>query len=252
MAKPRVAVLTGDGINCDMETQEAFEAAFSKATAITKRVFLDDLKDRAHEYQIIAMPGGFSFGDDISAGKVFAVKMKTALHDEIHEFIERGGLMIGICNGAQIGVKLPLPGFSKRGRQSVTLAYNSSGRFQCEWVRLKSTSPNCLWTRGLDELELPIAHGEGRFYARDRSVLDRMYEKNQVALKYAGYNPNGSMDDIAGVCDPSGRTLLLMPHPERYIHPYQHPQWTRQRTEGRLPSEGSGMQIFRNAANYFM
>ncbi len=254
MVKPRVLVLTGEGINCDLETLEAFEKAFESTSALAERVHVNDLIEgykRLGGYQILALPGGFSFADDIASGKVLAVKMKTKLGDEIYEFISNGNLVIGICNGAQIGVKYPIPGLSADDQQTTTLTYNDSGRFQCEWIKLKRTGDRCIWTRDMDALELPIAHGEGKFYVSDRKVLNELYKNEQVVLKYDGYNPNGSIDDIAGVCDPSGRIFVLMPHPERYIHPYQHPQWTRQKIEGRLPKEGAGLQIFRNGVNYF-
>ena len=262
MVKPRAIVLTGFGINCDNETERAFQLA----GADPRRVHLQDVidaKQRLKDYQIVAIPGGFSFGDDVASGKVFAVKLKTYLGEQIREFVNQGRL-IGICNGAQIAIKFGLlPEFDNDyENQKATLTYNDSSRFECRWVRMKGQGDKCIFTQGIPDIELPVAHGEGRFLTRDRKVLERLYEQNQVVFKYADgrgelangrypYNPNGSVDDIAAICDTTGRLMIMMPHPERYLTPYHHPQWQRQRTEGRLPKEGQGLKIFKNAVRYF-
>lgn len=253
MAKPNVIIPVGEGINCDLETEEAFRLAFEHADARVDRILLADLIESKEiaDYQIMAIPGGFSFGDDIAAGKGYAVAMKTKLGEAIYRFIDSGNLLIGICNGAQISLKYPIPGFDEDGKQVATLTYNDSGRFRCEWVTLKNSSGKCVWTSGIDEIDLPIAHGEGKFYVSDQNVLKKLYDDDRIALKYIGYNPNGSVDDIAGICDATGRSLILMPHPERYVYALQHPQSKRQQIEGRLPNEGAGLIIFRNAVNYF-
>lgn len=261
IVKPRALVLTGYGINCDLETEYAFELA----GANSERVHINDLiKDIKHleDYQILALPGGFSFGDDIAAGKVLAVKILANLNDELERFIDKGNLILGICNGAQIGVKYPLPGLDKDNQQIATLTFNDSGKFDDRWVYLRNMNNKCIFTQGIDMIELPIAHGEGKFFVQDDKILERLYEENLVVFKYVDengnpangrypYNPNGSMDDIAAICDPTGWSLIMMPHPERYLTPYHHPRWQRQKVEGKLPEEGQGLQIFRNAVKHF-
>jgi phosphoribosylformylglycinamidine synthase len=267
MAKPRALVLTGYGINCDWET--AF--AFDKAGAEARRVHVNDLidgHDSLDPYQILSFPGGFSYGDDISSGKVLANRVKTHLAEAIKRFIEKGGLVIGICNGFQVVVKYGLLG-SPEGpieEQKSTLTSNDSSRYEDRWVHLRPEDGRCVFTRGIDQLYLPVAHGEGKFYT-DPQTLEGLEAAGCVVLRYADeegqaaggrfpWNPNGSLNDIAGISDPSGRVFGLMPHPERHLHFTQHPLWTRLaeecRREGRpLPEEGDGMAIFRNAVTYF-
>jgi len=260
MVEVNTAVIYGYGINCDYETQRAFELS----GANPERIHFNELKDDPSifgKYQIVALPGGFSFGDDISAGKILSVKTQRYLGDTLREFLERNGLVIGICNGFQALVKMGiLPGFDS-GEQSVTLFRNDSGRFEDRWVYLGTEQSPCIFTQGMDELYLPVRHGEGKFVPMDDNVLKKLDEGNQVVLRYTNenglstqefpYNPNGSVDAIAGICDPTGRVFGLMPHPEAYTNSYQHPRWTRQKIEGTLPDEGQGLQIFRNAVNYF-
>ena len=257
MATVRALVLRTAGTNCDVETAFALEQAGSAADVIhVQRV--TERPSMLDEYQILALPGGFSYGDDVAAGKVFANEMKHMLGDPLAAFVAAGKLVIGICNGFQVMVKLGLlPGpFSAGARQSVTLTYNDSNKFEDRWVYLKVDSDRCVFTRGIERLYIPVAHGEGKFVAQDEGLLDDLEANGQVVFRYVnaesepdGYpwNPNGSQRDIAGICDPTGRILGLMPHPERHVLPTQHPRWTR---EGLKP-EGDGAAVFRNAVSYF-
>ena len=253
--EPKALVLTGYGINTDYETQLGLELAGAAA----ERVHLNDLlaaKGRLNRYQILALPGGFSFGDDIAAGKVLASKLKLNLMDELLEFIARGNLIIGICNGFQVLVKMGLlPGLDGQ-RQLTTLTYNDSGRFEDRWVYLKvNQNSRCVFTRGLKALYLPIRNAEGKFVASPE-ILERLEVDGQIVLRYvdeqgeeAGYpwNPSGSMKNIAGICDPTGRVFGLMPHPEAFLFRVNHPRWSREA----LPWEGQGLAIFKSAVEYF-
>ena len=254
----RALILTGFGINCDAETKVAFD----RAGAAADRVHLNDLIDapgRVRDYQILAIPGGFSFGDDVASGKILANRLRYKLGDALRRFVDDGKLAIGICNGFQVMVKMGLlPANEELFRQDVTLTHNASGRFEDRWVYLRA-NPNspCVWTRGLDVFELPVRHGEGRFLARDAATLRAIHERGLIALKYCGAdgapadgaypaNPNASVDDIAGICDASGRIFGLMPHPEAFTERMHHPRATRER----LPDEGVGLRLFRNAVEY--
>jgi phosphoribosylformylglycinamidine synthase len=260
--KPRVLVLTGYGINCDYETEYAFN--MSRVGGRAERVHVNDLIDDGvgskalSDYDILAVPGGFSYGDDIAGGKVLANKLRHSLREQLDEFIEEGKLIIGICNGFQAMVKMGLlPALDRRyGEQQITLTYNDSNKFEDRWVYL-SVNPRsqCVFTKDIENLYLPVRHGEGKFLIGDDKVLARLKRRGQVVLRYvdeagkpAGYpyNPNGSEDGIAGLCDPTGRIFGLMPHPEAYLFRTNHPRWTRER----LPREGMGVAVFRNAVKY--
>ena len=259
MAPPGTLVLTGFGINCDYETQYAFFTAGSNA----RMVHVNDLIERPEilsEFQILALPGGFSFGDDIASGKVLANKLRYRLGESLVSFLESDKLLIGICNGFQVLVRLGLlpDGHHGMGCQRVSLTYNDSGKFEDRWVNLKVENRiDCIFTRGVDRLELPVRHGEGKFMFDSAETLEQIERSGQVVLRYSTPdggscvypdNPNGSVNDIAGICDPSGRIFGLMPHPEAFMHRTQHPRWTRQK----LPEQGQGMAIFRNAVAYFL
>jgi len=249
---PRVLVLRAAGTNCDAETVYAFELA----GATTERLHVNRLAERPElmeRFHILVIPGGFTYGDDVSAGKILANELTTRLAEPLHRFVERGSLVLGICNGFQVVLKAGLlPGWDEPA-PSFTLTDNLAGRFEDRWVWLQPSSPACVFTRGMAEpIYLPVAHGEGRFTATTSAALDRLEADGQVAFRYVDpqggpvdypANPNGSDRDIAGICDPTGRVLGLMPHPERHAHPTQHPQWTRLG----LASEGHGLAIFRNA-----
>ena len=196
-------------------------------------------------YQILALPGGFSYGDDIAAGKIHANELRTKLNQPISEFVSAGKLVIGICNGFQILVKSGfLPG-NPGLEQEASLIINDCGSFRDEWVSLRPQG-KCVWTKDLPaEIYLPIAHGEGKFVVLDKSVLARLKKNNQIVFKYVN-NPNGSIEDIAGICDHTGRIMGLMPHPERHIDIRQHPRWERS-AGGRM---GHGFLIIKNGVEY--
>ena len=262
MKKVRVLVITGFGLNCEAETAHAFE----RAGAVAEQIHLNDLLDgrrRLDEFHVLAIGGGFSFGDHIGAGTVFANRLRHRLAGPLDAFIRSGRLIIGICNGFQVMVKLGLlPGFDGNyvGRK-VTLAQNDCGAFRDAWVylRVNPDSP-CVFTRGLEKAYLPIRHGEGKFVVDSEATRRRLFANGQVALRYVNpageptqafpWNPNGSEGAVAGVCDPTGRIFGMMPHPEAYLTPCNHPRWTRQKIEGRLPDEGEGLRVFRNAVEF--
>ncbi|HEX7009342.1 MAG TPA: phosphoribosylformylglycinamidine synthase subunit PurQ [Phycisphaeraceae bacterium] len=248
--KPATLILRTAGTNCDRELAHAFELA----GAVTQTLHLHQLIEQPRlieSFDLIGFPGGFSYGDDIAAGRIFANRIRHRLYEPLLAAVERGVLIIGICNGFQVLVKLGLLPDPHAGRQVATLAENLGGRFIDQWVPLEAQADSpCIWTRGLERFELPIAHGEGRFAVAEDAVLEGMREKGQIALRYAaGHNPNGSAEDIAGICDPSGRVLGLMPHPERFTDPTHHPAWTRQ---GRawLSQTPAGLRFFQNAVEH--
>lgn len=197
-------------------------------------------------YAILTIPGGFSYGDDISAGRILAQQISSRLLEPMKRFVEKGRPVAGICNGFQVLVKTELlPGGSKEGGHPATLAHNDVGRFMCKWVTLREEpGSKCVWTRGLGEVELPIAHGEGRFVTASDEVLKGLESRGQIALRYVPTAPNGSTANIAGVCDASGLVFGLMPHPERHVRKDQHPAWT---SLGGLEGDGPGLKVFRNA-----
>lgn len=269
MSSINALVLTGYGLNCDMETAYAFERAGAQAHRVHINALIDG-SVRLDRFQIMAFIGGFSWGDDHGAGVIEAVRMRTRIGDRLLEFIARGNLVIGICNGFQCLVNLGLlPGLDgDYTRRSVALTYNDCGNFRNDWVHLKinSASP-CVFTQGMEHLELPIRHGEGKFFT-DSAVYQQLTANQQIVLRYAlpdgqpaqsafPFNPNGSLDDIAGICDPTGRVFGLMPHPEAYNHLTNHPQWTRLKEKIRRglaePPKGvaPGVRIFKNGVNYF-
>jgi phosphoribosylformylglycinamidine synthase subunit PurQ / glutaminase len=256
--KPKTLILRTAGVNCDQETAHAFELAGAAAEFLHVNQLLQRPRVMA-DYQILAIPGGFSYGDDIAAGRIFANQIRHHLSDAFASFIEAQKPIIGICNGFQVLVKTDLlPGrIAGREGQTCTLAHNDCGRFVDRWVHLAGKSQKCIWTAGVDRLELPIAHGEGKFVPADDAVRKELWSNDQVALVYvrpdgtpaAGqppHNPNGSTDDIAGVCDASGLVFGLMPHPERFVDAIQHPAWGRRGKTG----VGEGLAIFRNAVRH--
>ncbi|MDI6815116.1 MAG: phosphoribosylformylglycinamidine synthase I [Dehalococcoidales bacterium] len=252
MSKVRTLIIRAPGTNCDAET--AF--AFQQAGAVTSLVHVNQLisrEQRLADYQIMVIPGGFTYGDDIAAGKVLANELRLKLGEDILKFIEDGGLILGICNGFQVLVKAGiLPEPLGGGSPLLTLAANDSGKFECRWVYLRVNKENpCIFTKGIDSLYLPVAHGEGKVVA-DAKLLPELnvvlYYTDERGNNKAGYphNPNGSVGNIAGICDASGRVFALMPHPERHIRGTQHPQWTRKGA----PNYGDGFQIFLNAVEW--
>jgi len=261
-SRVRVLILTGLGLNCEAET----EAGFRMAGADPRRVhLLDVLRDdgpRLADFHVLVFIGGFAFGDHLGAGFVFANKIRWRLYDQLLEFIEGGGLALGVCNGFQTMVRLGLlPGLDGDYRTPrATLGPNERLGYRNAWVRLAfdPASP-CVWTRGIESMELPARHGEGRFLAESPELLDRLESNGQVAARYldpAGqpteewpHNPNGSPRAVAGVCDPSGRLFGLMPHPDAYLYPFNHPRWSRGGREATPRDEGEGVAIFRNGVD---
>jgi phosphoribosylformylglycinamidine synthase subunit PurQ / glutaminase len=257
MAIPRVLILRAPGTNCDVETQFAFE----KAGAICDRIHIRRLREDPtlfERYQILVIPGGFSYGDDIAAGKILATELASFFQEQLMAFRDAEKLILGVCNGFQALLKSGLIVLPDQDDEALaTLGFNDNG-YQDRWINLKAEPGNCVFLKGLDQMLLPVAHGEGKFIARKEWILRGLESTGQLVLRYVDrqggpalsfpMNPNGSQADVAGVCDPSGRVLGLMPHPERHVLPTQHPRWTR---EG-LKDEGDGMGIFRNAVNYFM
>jgi phosphoribosylformylglycinamidine synthase len=268
MNRVNALVLTGYGLNCDHETAYALDLA----GAVAHRVHINSLINgtvNIKDFQILVFGGGFSWGDDHGAGVVQAVRMKTNLGDKILEFIDAGNLVLGICNGFQTLVNLGLlPGFDQDYTQrSVALTFNDCGNFRDQWVMLKVVpASSCIFTAGLDMLELPVRHGEGKFYAEE-TTLHRLMDDHQVVLQYAlpdgnpadrkfPFNPNGSVFDIAGICDPSGRIFGLMPHPEAFNHWTNHPDWPRVKEKKKRGQEITesittpGIRIFQNAVAF--
>ena len=268
LKKVKSIVIAGNGINCEMEMAHACRLAGSDVVDI---VYLYDLLSgemKLDDYHFLNLPGGFLDGDDLGSAKAMAHRLKYAriagsgerLEDVILRFIGQGKLILGVCNGFQLMVKAGLlPGFDGRyGRQEVTLTFNDSGRFEDRWVYLKVNPQSpCLFTQGLKGLYLPVRHGEGKFIPQDDPTLNRLQEGNLVVLHYSGpdcqnqtmeypLNPNGAVAAIAGICDPTGRLFGMMPHPEAYLYPVNHPRWTREK----IPEEGMGLAIFRNAITY--
>jgi len=265
-AAVRVLVPTGLGLNCEAETAAGFRLAGATPETVPLLDLLDGVLDggghRLADFDIIAFVGGFAFGDHLGAGFVFANKIRYRLYDQLLEFIDRGGLAVGICNGFQTMVRLGLlPGFDGDYRTPrATLAPNDRlGYWDC-WVRVAADAESpCVWTRGVETLELPSRHGEGKFLTADAADFERLEQERQIVLRYVDAddqptqdwpaNPNGSPGAVAGVCDPSGRLFGLMPHPDAFIYPFQHPLWSRRRLTDDAGVEGGGLVIFRNGVD---
>ena len=258
MANVNVLVLRAAGTNCDRECVHAFELAGAKVQSLHVNRVLEN-PGLLSRFQILALPGGFSYGDDIAAGKILANQLLHHLAGPLHDFVEADKLIIGICNGFQVLVKTHLlPGDSKANSRSqlTTLTYNDSDKFEDRWVHLAACSSKCVFLQSPARIYLPVAHGEGKFVTSSPAVLQSLNKNDQVAFRYTSAdgaepaypdNPNGSMEHIAGITDPTGRILGLMPHPERHIHRTHHPQWTRLSQD----SPPDGLAIFTNAVNYF-
>ncbi len=267
--KVRALVLTGYGLNCDYETDFSLKLAGAESHQIHINEIISGSKIRLSDYHILIFGGGFSWADDHGAGVLIATKLRHHLGEQIQQFIEDGKLVLGICNGFQALVNLGLvPGFDNvYNERRVALTYNDSGNFIDTWVKLKTNQESpCVFTKGISSIELPVRHGEGKFYAEDETIA-RLLKNKQIALQYADgngeqangkwpQNPNGSINDIAGICDPSGRIFGLMPHPEAFNHYTNHPNWTKKkealirRGKAMESEEGEGIKIFRNAVEY--
>jgi len=257
MKKVRVLVLRTAGTNCDKETAFAFEEAGATAElAHINRLSSGELE--LSDYQILAIPGGFSYGDDIASGKILANELKYGIEEDIQKFVRGGKLIIGICNGFQILVKSGLlPNLSGDFKTiETTLTLNDSAKFEDRWVYLKKANSKCVWTESIKgTIYLPVAHGEGKFIPKDKKILAELKKNCLVVFEYADkngrgkgfpYNPNGSVENIAGICDKTGRIFGLMPHPERHISFLQHPRWTRQTKR----EKGDGFAIFKSGVDF--
>lgn len=255
----KTLILRTAGTNCDGETAHAFELAGAECDFVHINRIVEN-PSILERYGIAAFPGGFSYGDDIAAGRILANQIGNHLRDAMSKFLKAGKPVIGICNGFQVLVKTELlPGaLAGRTGQTCTLTNNDCGHFVDRWIHLAPRGDKCIWTRGLETFELPVAHGEGKFVPGDEQVRKSLWENGQVALVYAKpsgepaggqapENPNGSVDDVAGVCDSTGLVFGLMPHPERFVDPTQHYAWTRR---GRLDEPGAGLAVFANAINF--
>jgi len=254
--KPKALVLQAYGSNRDLDVIDALMLAGADAIGVP----LNELrrnKTVLSDFQLVVIPGGFSYADALGAGKLLALDLASYFAEEVSTFVETGKPVIGICNGFQALVKSGiLPGGNDVGEDGATLTFNAQGHFECCWVTLKPVSQKCIWTKGLSDLiECPVAHGEGNFQISEFFPLSSFLEKDQIAFTYRcsdgspangeyPANPNGSLLDIAGICNPLGNVLGLMPHPENHIHPYQHPQWTRG------INHQSGLKLFENGVKY--
>lgn len=287
MPQSRVLILRAPGTNCDVETAFAFERAGARAELVHVNRLLED-PGLCVKFQIFCIPGGFSYGDDVAAGRILGNQIRYHLADRMAEFKAAGKLILGICNGFQVLIKsgVLLDPDPELGPPA-TLTYNDSGKYEDRWVRLEVRGGKSVFLTGLDAMYLPVAHAEGKFVARDAEALGQLEAEDQLVLRYLPQrkavcataclqavssggspqhcfqgssgtpdgtprvpypdNPNGSMADVAGVCDATGRVLGLMPHPERYIDPTQHPRWTR----GEAGQLGDGLRVFQNAVDCF-
>lgn len=254
--KPRVLILRAPGTNCELDTAYAFDVAGADSTLMHVNKLLQS-PGKINAFQILCIPGGFSYGDDIAAGKVFASQLNNSLSQVLRDFHEQGKLILGICNGFQVLIKSGLFFEDQPKQVPATLTWNDSGRYRDSWVHLHADDQLCVFLKGLDQIELPIAHAEGKFITYDETALQQLQSRNQLAIRYCKpdgpngdvpfpLNPNGSQVDVAGICDPTGRIFGLMPHPERNIDATHHPNWTRD------CAGGAGLAIFENAVAYFV
>ena len=252
MAEPRALVVRAAGTNCDDETAYAFEMCGARSTITAQLPFLEQ-PEMLRDYQILALPGGFSYGDDIAAGRVWGLEILHHARDQVRDLVQRGGVVLGICNGFQVLVQMGLlPGVEHAmGEREVSLTDNEIPVYTARWVHLKVETDHCVFLESGDSLYLPLAHAEGKLVPQDDALLERMNELGRVALRYVGpngeprpawpQNPNGSVDAIAGLTDDTGRILGLMPHPERNMFPFHHPTWTRGH-----PGTPDGLRVFQN------
>ena len=265
MIPEKALIMSGYGINSEMETQEAL----LRAGMVSDIVHINDLiagRRRLSEYRLLVFPGGFSYGDDTGAGNAYANRVRNNLWNDVEKFLDGDNLVLGICNGFQILTNLGLvPAFDRHYKREIALMPNRKGVLECRFVTLKPAADN-LWTEGIKRLYCPVAHGEGNFYCPE-VILNRLKRQNMIAFTYCRedmspahgeypYNPNGSISDIAGITSADGKVLGLMPHPERameFTSLYNWPlQKERLRREGKsLPGESLNMQLFRNITNYF-
>ena len=265
MPSPRVLILRAPGTNCDEETAYAFERAGATAERVHVNRLIENpaLKDR---YQVLCVPGGFSYGDDIAAGRILATRLRQHQTEMVDAFAHGAGdrLVLGICNGMQVLMRLGVltEGVGQGEGASATLTWNNHGRFDDRWVNLVVDKTPCVFLRGVQRMYLPMAHAEGKFVAANGDALSQLKQEGRLAIRYAAGeqggvedevlpfpdNPNGADANVAGVCDSSGRVFGLMPHPERHIDATQHPHWTRRTDQ---PEQGDGLIMFQNAVEWF-
>jgi len=260
MANPRVLLLRAPGTNCDIETAFAFESVGATVTSVHINQLIESPEIGA-QCQILCFPGGFSYGDDIAAGRILAQRLKVHLVDVVDQFRSHDRLVLGICNGFQVMMRLGIFFPGEEDNPPATLALNAHARFEDRWVHLKNVDSNSVFLRGIDTMYLPMAHAEGRFAVRDSEMTTQLKSAGQLGLRYCAAdgstsdeslafpdNPNGAQCNVAGISDPSGRVFGLMPHPERHFDPTHHPFWTRRKIQ---PEHGEGRKLFENAVAYF-
>jgi phosphoribosylformylglycinamidine synthase I len=255
MEEIRAIVLRAAGTNCDMETEYALELAGARADRVHINRAIED-KELLDRYHILVFPGGFSYGDDVAAGRILANQVIHHLSQSVRKFIDDGKLVLGICNGFQVLVKAGiLPGTGSFRQEDVTITCNDSGRYEDRWVHLAPQTGRCVFIEPERQIYLPVAHAEGKVVARSEEALQKLTTESYIAYKYVDengeegpfpINPNGSVDSIAGLTDSTGRVLGLMPHPERFIRRTQHPHWSRLGED----LDPDGIKIFRNAVRY--
>ncbi len=260
MPNPTALILQAPGTNCDRETAHAFELAGATVQMVHIRQLMEQPRI-GKDVQIVCLPGGFSYGDDIAAGRILASQLRWHLTDLLEDMKQSDKLVLGICNGFQVLIQTGLLIDHNHGVQAqATLASNESGQFEDRWVHLAADNHRCVFLRSIERIYLPVAHAEGRFVAKHDTLIEELRRSHRVALSYCcgedsdptddvpfPHNPNGSQGNVAGICDQSGRIFGLMPHPERFIDRTQHPRWTREP----IADPGAGMQIFSNAVQYF-
>ena len=270
MTRPKALILRAPGTNCDEETAHAFSLAGGEPERWHVNRLLEDPR-RVADFQILCLPGGFSYGDDIAAGRILGSQIQHHLADVLEEFRAAGKLILGICNGFQILLKTNLLAAADDQGPTATLTLNDSGRLEARWVRLAIEPGKCVFLNGIREMELPVAHGEGKVVVRDANIFAKMEANKQLVARYAPLcsvdsgasaartidpnpqvpypdNPNGATGDLAGICDPTGHVFGLMPHPERFVHWTQHPRWTREPAR----EVGDGLRVFQHAVRYFL
>jgi phosphoribosylformylglycinamidine synthase subunit PurQ / glutaminase len=250
MPLPKALVLRTAGTNCDAETERALRLSGADASTLHLNRLLEE-PQRLEEQEILVIAGGFSYGDDVAAGRVWGLELRHSLAEALKGFVDRGGLALGVCNGFQVLVESGLfDSTGTDGERDIALTNNESNHYECRWVTLRSEACACPWIVPGELMPTPVAHAEGRFVVKSNETLERLRQNNQIALTYvapdggpAAYpqNPNGAVADIAGICDPTGRVLGLMPHPERNLDPWNHPQWTRLSRER---SHGEGLPFY--------
>ncbi|MEM6799315.1 MAG: phosphoribosylformylglycinamidine synthase I [Planctomycetota bacterium] len=256
MTTPRVLILRSPGTNCNEEAAHAFALAGAECEQLHIGALLES-PERLQAFQVFCLPGGFSYGDDIAAGRILGNQVRLRLADACRAFRDQGKLVLGICNGFQVLMKTGLLDIDDDQGPAATLTRNDCGHFEARWVDLSVTAGPCVFLAGVEQMSLPVAHAEGKFVTRDPAALQRLADAGRLVLRYrndtsnspAGYpaNPNGSEGDVAGICDSTGRVLGLMPHPERFVDATQHPAWTRRDRK----TAADGLRVFENAVAYF-